>query len=201
MKFQFFGRMPSLISSIVSDGSSHGDELCLADPVGHQTEDENNDINTIMSDFEWDQNMDSSQFGKAMGNISTFCSMVHSEHSGCAYDPSTKHLYVLSKSDKQHMDTVDEKCRSKMLEWCFKASEVRSHDYYVLLTFLTNNSICILACSRTQLDGGLLQHRSKYRVHSNFLPRSLPCDINGSVSTYIPRDISGCFSHMSLYRY
>jgi hypothetical protein len=122
MKFQFLGRMPSLTASVVSDiSSSYGEtETSTHSSIDRQRSSVVYDeMETTMAMFEWDQSMDSSHLGIAASTVSTFCSMVQSELAGCAYDPSRNHTYKSDESEPR-TNTVDEKCRSKMLEWCFK---------------------------------------------------------------------------------
>jgi hypothetical protein len=114
--------MPSLTASAVSDiSSSTGDvETSIQSSIDSQRSTSVHDeMESTMTIFEWDQSTDSSHVGKAASTVSTFCSMVQSEYAGCAYDPSTKHTYTSDESDHRE-NAVDEKCRSKMLEWCFK---------------------------------------------------------------------------------
>lgn len=122
MKFQFFGRTPSLNQSIVSDCSSCRGE---SGPSIHSSVNRlssigttSDEIETMSNFFEW-ESIESSQISKAVSIVSTLCSMVQSEHSGFAYDPSNKHTYMADESEHRRT-SVDEKCRSKMLEWCFK---------------------------------------------------------------------------------
>ena len=127
MKFQFFGRMPSLNASTDSDGSvpQEKSENCITSTSESQTyrgtsDGPNDDEDMISSIFEWDQIVDNSQIGNAISNVSTISSMIQSEISGHPYDPSTKHSYNFNESTINSANIVDEKCRSKMLEWCFK---------------------------------------------------------------------------------
>lgn len=114
MKFQFFGRMPSLNASVLSDGtSSHGDnEPCLHSTIVRQTS-QGTDEDTVISIFELDNKMDSVQTGRAVNAVSTICSMVKSENGG-PYDPSNKHMYNLNETDNDSTNPVDQKCRTKM---------------------------------------------------------------------------------------
>ena len=123
MKFQFFGRMPSLNASIenedsVPQGKTESYIISTSESHTYGTSDGMNDeVDMIPSIFEWDESIDNFQVGNAISTVSTVKSMIQSELSGHPYDPSTKHSY---QSNQQSPNIVDEKCRSKMLEWCFK---------------------------------------------------------------------------------
>lgn len=140
MKFQFFGRTPSLNASVVSDTSSfHESEPSHNSSIDRRTSiGANDEADTMISTFEWDQSMGSSQIGKAVSTVSTICSMIQSEQCGSVYDPLNKHMYTVDES-KHHGTSVDEKCRSKMLEWCFKVRYV-----FVAMTLHPTTVYCLL---------------------------------------------------------
>jgi hypothetical protein len=118
--------MPSLYASVVTDASSISKvEDCAL--ISHEDfrssyqdmEEANDEIADKRLLFGWDCS-DNFQVGKAESTLSTICTMIESEYSGGTYDPSTKHLYF--SDHDHHSSVVDEKCRSKMLDWCFKVS-------------------------------------------------------------------------------
>ena len=117
--------MPSLSAYIISDISSHGEsEPYLSSSHCHQTSrDEIEEVDAITT-FEWGQSIDHPSIGRAMSNVSTFCTMVQSESTGAMYDPSNKHSYPSGELDRDTTCTVDESCRSKMLEWSLKVSNL-----------------------------------------------------------------------------
>jgi hypothetical protein len=126
MKFRFFNRrIPNINAPIGSDSSTIDEsEICPLSSSdqctsNHEMTNVDDERSTMMSLLEQGQITDEFRMGKAITTISTICSMIESECNGSAYDPSRNHMYFSDKSNS-HSTAVDEKCRSKMLEWCFK---------------------------------------------------------------------------------
>ncbi|KAL3797838.1 hypothetical protein HJC23_006876 [Cyclotella cryptica] len=126
MKFRFFNRRITDVNAPGGSDRSSIDEsevcpLSSRDQSTRNSElaDANDETMVVMSLFECNQISDDLRMGKATTTVSTICSMIESECNDSAYDPSRNHLYFSDQSDNQGT-AVDEKCRSKMLEWCFK---------------------------------------------------------------------------------